>query len=204
MDCWEAVYEEQPWVARRIAQLAEDLQAMSHMGPFAAMNYIRKGVGYEEFVRGFAAEHGQNVQELFDVMDELMQSAVGFQSLEQWQLHVQEYREKMQGRMRDKSVEGVQILTCHGAKGLEFDTVFLPQMLEGFLPYKKAVLPDAVEEERRLCYVGMTRAKNRLFLSYSKTLYNKEATASRFLAEMQDLAVAGVDSSFSGISKASH
>jgi DNA helicase-2/ATP-dependent DNA helicase PcrA len=187
LDSWEAVYEEQPWVARRIAQLAEDLQVISHMGPYAAMNYIRKGVGYEEFVREYAGEHGQNEQELFDVMDELMQSAVGFQSLAQWQEHVQAYRENMKKQMQDMTGgDGVQILTLHGAKGLEFDTVFLPQLLEGQLPYKKAVLPDAIEEERRLCYVGMTRAKNRLYLSCSKTLYNKEAVASRFLSEMKE------------------
>lgn len=71
MDSWEAVYEEQPWIARRIEQLAEDLQVMSHMGPFAAMNYVRKGIGYEEFVVSFAREHGQKEEELLEVLDEL-------------------------------------------------------------------------------------------------------------------------------------
>jgi DNA helicase-2/ATP-dependent DNA helicase PcrA len=121
-----------------------------------------------------------------------MQSAVGFQSLTQWQEHVRTYRESMKEKAgKQAESEGVQIMTCHGAKGLEFDTVFMPQMLEGLLPYKKAVLPDAIEEERRLCYVGMTRAKNRLYLSCTKMLYNKEATASRFLAEIQETADSG-------------
>ena len=188
LDSWEAVYEEQPWIARRIAQLAEDLQVMSHMGPFAAMNYVRKGIGYEEFVIDFAREHGQNERELVDVLDELQQSAVGFQSLVQWQAHVEEYRVRMQEEQKktDRSREGVQILTLHGAKGLEFDTVFLPQLIEGLLPYKKAVLDADMEEERRLFYVGMTRAKEQLVITHSKTLYNKEATASRFLSELEN------------------
>lgn len=188
LDSWEAVYEEQPWIARRIAQLAEDLQVMSHMGPFAAMNYVRKGIGYEEFVIDFAREHGQNERELVDVLDELQQSAVGFQSLVQWQAHVEEYRARMQEEQKktDRSREGVQILTLHGAKGLEFDTVFLPQLIEGLLPYKKAVLDADMEEERRLFYVGMTRAKEQLVITHSKTLYNKEATASRFLSELEN------------------
>jgi DNA helicase-2/ATP-dependent DNA helicase PcrA len=97
----------------------------------------------------------------------------------------------MQRMKQQTGGEGVQILTLHGAKGLEFDTVFMPQMLEGLLPYKKAVLPDAMEEERRLCYVGMTRAKNRLYLSHSKSLYNKEATASRFLTEIRETVCSG-------------
>lgn len=196
MDSWEAVYEEQPWIARRIAQLAEDLQVMSHMGPFAAMNYIRKGIGYEEFVVDFAREHGQPEQELVDILDELQQSAVGFQSLDLWQAHVAEYRARMQEEQKksEGNKEGVHILTLHGAKGLEFDTVFLPQLLEGMLPYKKAVLDADIEEERRLFYVGMTRAKNTLMITHSKTLYNKDATASRFLSELKTpFAVAASD-----------
>lgn len=194
LDSWEAIYEEQPWIARRIAQLAEDLQIMSHMGPFAAMNYVRKGIGYEEFVIDFAREHGQSEQELTGVLDELQQSAVGFHSLEEWQAHVEEYRARMQAEQknRDARREGVRILTLHGAKGLEFDTVFLPQLLEGMLPYKKAVLDADIEEERRLFYVGMTRAKNQLVITHSKTMYNKDATASRFLDELKNpAAVAG-------------
>lgn len=190
LDSWEAVYEEQPWIARRIEQLAEDLQVMSHMGPFAAMNYVRKGIGYEEFVITFAREHGQKEQELLEVLEELQQSAVGFHSLAEWQAHVADYRDRMKAEQKKKetSGEGVQILTLHGAKGLEFDTVFLPMLMEGQLPYKKAVLDADIEEERRLFYVGMTRAKERLFISSSKTLYNKDAAGSRFLSDLETAA----------------
>ncbi len=190
LDSWEAVYEEQPWIARRIAQLAEDLQVMSHMGPFAAMNYVRKGVGYEEYVIEYARTHGQDAQELLAVLDELQQSAVGFPSLHEWQEHVDAYRIRMreEQKNRENRGDGVQILTLHGAKGLEFDTVFIPQLIEGQLPYKKAVLDADIEEERRLFYVGMTRAKNCLMISHSKTLYNKDATASRFLSELETAA----------------
>ena len=188
LDSWEAVYEEQPWIARRIEQLAEDLQVMSHMGPFAAMNYVRKGIGYEEFVIDFAREHGQDEQELIDIMDELQQSATGFQSLAQWQSHVEEYRAHMQAEQKrqDTAREGVQILTLHGAKGLEFDTVFLPQLSEGMLPHKKAVLDADIEEERRLFYVGMTRAKNLLMITHSRTMNKKDAITSRFLSELEN------------------
>ena len=133
---------------------------------------------------------------LLDILDELQQSAVGFQSLDLWQAHVAEYRARMQAEQKksEGNKDGVRILTLHGAKGLEFDTVFLPQLLEGMLPYKKAVLDADIEEERRLFYVGMTRAKDMLMITHSKTLYNKDATASRFLSELKTpFAVAASD-----------
>lgn len=111
---------------------------------------------------------------------------MGFHSLGEWQAHVADYRARMRAEQKKQEMtgEGVQILTLHGAKGLEFDTVFLPQLMEGLLPYKKAVLDADIEEERRLFYVGMTRAKEQLYISSSKTLYNKDAAASRFLSNL--------------------
>jgi DNA helicase II / ATP-dependent DNA helicase PcrA len=72
---------------------------------------------------------------------------------------------------------GVNLLTLHRAKGLEFDTVFLPRVEEKELPSRQARTPDEIDEERRLLYVGMTRAKRELWLSWS-------GTRSRFVAEL--------------------
>lgn len=195
LECWEAVYEEQPWIARRIVQLAEDLQVMSRMGPFAAVSYVRKGIGYEEFVLDYARTHGAKEQELLEVLEELQQSAAGFSSLGEWQTHIAACRQHMREEQKRKGMsgEGVQILTLHGAKGLEFDTVFLPQLLEGEIPYKKAIVDADIEEERRLFYVGMTRAKERLFLSSCKTRCQKDTAASRFLAELFNPAAAACE-----------
>ena len=72
---------------------------------------------------------------------------------------------------------GVHLLTLHRAKGLEFETVFLPRLEEKELPARQARTPEEIAEERRLLYVGMTRAQRRLWLSWS-------GTRSRFLAEL--------------------
>ena len=73
--------------------------------------------------------------------------------------------------------------TLHGVKGLEYDQVYILNVNEGSIPYKKAVLKEAIEEERRLFYVGMTRAKKKLTLCYVKQQYEKEREPSRFLKE---------------------
>lgn len=93
----------------------------------------------------------------------------------------------------DKTSEdsGVNLMTMHAAKGLEFGTVFLVGLEEGLFPTSRALESDEeVEEERRLCYVGVTRARNNLFISSSRTrsMYGKltPAKRSRFIGEMGD------------------
>lgn len=83
----------------------------------------------------------------------------------------------------------VTLMTIHSAKGLEFEAVFLVGMEEGIFPHSNAFLEEGgLEEERRLCYVGITRAKQQLFISNAKRriLYGKETTnlPSRFISEI--------------------
>jgi DNA helicase II / ATP-dependent DNA helicase PcrA len=93
-----------------------------------------------------------------------------------------DFASELQRRFSDEgSGKGVHLLTYHRAKGLEFDAVFLPRLNEGELPYKRALNPSAVAEERRLLYVGMTRARRRLTLTY---LYGRPYKPSRFLREL--------------------
>lgn len=73
----------------------------------------------------------------------------------------------------------------HSAKGLEFDIVFIPDANEGMIPYRKSVEDGQIEEERRLMYVAMTRAREHLYLSYVKQRFQKEESPSRFLKEIE-------------------
>jgi superfamily I DNA/RNA helicase len=83
---------------------------------------------------------------------------------------------------------GVSLLTLHAAKGLEFPVVFLPSLEDKTVPHFHAIGegPDAIEEERRLFYVGLTRAKSRLYLSSSSSRFGKPREESRFLTELGD------------------
>ena len=98
----------------------------------------------------------------------------------------------------DWQSEAVTLLTLHAAKGLEFDTVFIVGMEEGICPHSRSMEnPDDMEEERRLCYVGITRAKNRLYLlrTFRRTVYGTSETreASRFLSDLPAELVQGND-----------
>jgi len=85
----------------------------------------------------------------------------------------------------------VLLMTLHAAKGLEFESVFLVGLEEGLLPHSRSLSgEDALEEERRLCYVGMTRAMERLHLSWARSRQvfgqRRVAEPSRFLAEIPE------------------
>ena len=70
----------------------------------------------------------------------------------------------------DPEAGGVTLMTLHSAKGLEFPVVFLTGLEEGVFPHSRSMLePEELEEERRLCYVGITRARSRLYITYART-----------------------------------
>lgn len=100
----------------------------------------------------------------------------------------------------DDEAEQVSLMTLHSAKGLEFPVVFLVGMEQGLFPHQRSLNdPVALEEERRLCYVGVTRAQEQLFLSYTRERYmwghREPAVASQFLAELpKDLVTSNVRS----------
>ncbi len=98
----------------------------------------------------------------------------------------------------DGTTEAVTLITLHQAKGLEFPVVFITGMEEGLLPHSRSMdSPEEVEEERRLCYVGITRCMDRLFLtrSFKRGMYGRSlpTAPSRFLAEVPPRVIASAD-----------
>lgn len=186
-DVWAWYYEEQPWVAERIERLEYDIKMLSGMKPYAAINYIRHGIGYDDFCQEYADYRRIKPEDLFDLLEELQDSAKGFESYEAWFEHIEEYEKELE-RMRQKqnlNENSVALATLHSSKGLEYETVYIVDVNEGLMPYKKAVLDPEIEEERRMFYVGMTRAKRDLHLFSVKNLNNKELDVSRFIKEAQ-------------------
>ncbi len=178
-------YKDKDWMCDRITTLETHLRILSTLAPYAAINFIRKGMGYEEYLMEYAQYRKIRPEELLEVLDRLQESAKGMKNLEEWEAYIEEYTRKLaeQAKKQETKKEGVVISTLHAVKGLEYDKVYIMNVNEGSIPYKKAVLEDAMEEERRLFYVGMTRAKKELMLCYVRRQYEKERDPSRFLEE---------------------
>ena len=185
-DEWEKLYDEQPWIAERIEKLHYDIKMLEKMSPYAAINYIRHGIGYDEYITEYAEYRNISKEDLFDVLEELQASAKGYKNYDAWELHMKEYADELKEKAKQKneSPNAVTLSTLHSAKGLEFKSVFIIDANEGSMPYKKAVLDKDVEEERRLFYVGMTRAMEKLTICSVKELRGKVVEPSRFISEI--------------------
>lgn len=184
-DVWYDMFEEQPWIAERIEQLESDLRMLSRMSPYAAINFIRKGIGYEDYLVEYAEYRHVNKEDLMETLEELHATAKGFQSYDEWQNHIVDYSNnlKKMAQMRNNNPNAVTLATLHSSKGLEFPHVYIMDANEGIMPYKKAVLEPDIEEERRMFYVGMTRAIEELTICSVKSVHEKKTSISRFVTE---------------------
>ena len=179
-------YCDKDWMIDRIDQFEWDVKMLMKMAPYAAIQYIRKRIGYDDFLKEYAFTHQINRSDLNEVLAEIEEAAKAFSSVEEWFAHVEEYTEtlKVKEKERNRPRPGVRLMTIHASKGLEFKQVFLIAANEGRIPYQKAKTDKEIEEERRLFYVAMTRAKDFLKICYVKIKNGKEVTPSRFVDEL--------------------
>ncbi len=180
-------YIDKDWMIDRIERFDYDLKYLQKMSPFAAINYIRKGIGYDEFLKEYAKDRKINEEELFEVLDEFHEASREYKSYEDWFLHMENYKENLElqsRKERDSNRDSLTMATMHSSKGLEYKVVFIIDANEGIMPHHKCVLDEDLEEERRLFYVAMTRAKEYLHIYSVEKRYNKELEPSRFVGEI--------------------
>ena len=183
-------YRDRDWMQERVMDLEGDLRTIGRLRPGPAIHYIRQAVGYDDYLKEFAAFRRIRPEEFFDIASQIEESAAGFSTLEQWKEHIRQYEETLKEKRREAKEpgrpEGVTLSTMHSSKGLEYRIVFVVDANEGIVPHHKAGLPADIEEERRLFYVAMTRAKERLHLCAVKERYHRKQEISRFVKECMD------------------
>ena len=178
-------YRDKDWMVDRIDQLEWDMKMICDKTPYAAIQYIRKRMGYDEFLKEYAAYRKISSEDLFAVLEEIWQNSKGYGTIKEWFEHIESYGKMLKEQnKKNGEKEVVNLMTMHAAKGLEFDTVFVIEANEGSCPYKKATADEELEEERRLFYVAMTRAKRKLVISYVKEKNGKDLLPSRFVSEL--------------------
>ena len=183
-------YCDKDWMLDIIDQFDVDVRMMKNMAPYVAIQYIRKKIGYDDFLKEYAEKHQISWKQLMDVMAELEERSKNFKSYDEWEIHIAKYTQELEEQQaKARKIKGerenkVQLMTIHSAKGLEFEDVFVIHANEGEIPHQKAEKKDEIEEERRLFYVALTRAKNNLCISYITQKNGNSIKPSRFVEEL--------------------
>lgn len=172
-------YRDDPDIYDAVKKLEYDRSMMKKMKPYAAIHYLFNAIGYLEYLKHRANGNVELWSSEKKTAEEILMRARPYRSITQWLSGAKE-------DAKNTTVDaGVKILTMHASKGLEFPVVFIPDVNEGSVPYGRAVMQPETEEERRLFYVAMTRAKEKLYLLYARENSGKKRLPSRFLTECQ-------------------
>jgi len=177
-------YRDNPSCYRAVEALASDIRLISKMSPCAAINYIKNVMGYGAFLKEEAYRNEADFSEYQMILDFILTVFKGLRTIKQAIDLLNELRLKIDYENKTRNVDKggkIGMYTLHSSKGLEFKNVFIVEANEGIIPTNKVESKDDIEEERRLFYVGVTRTKRNLFLSYTN---KKNRDKSRFLDEL--------------------
>lgn len=166
--------------ADKIERLERECSRLIKMHPYPAVNYIRKAIGYDEYLKELAGNNKEQLKIFTDTVDFIQNHAKEYDTLQDWLWAVERHRRDYV-RTDNAEKKGVNLITMHGAKGLEFSLVIIPDVNEGVIPGGKSHSNEDIEEERRIFYVAMTRAKDYLDMYYLNSNEDRKKLPSRFI-----------------------
>lgn len=161
---------------KRLALFLDEIDKMRQLPPYLCVYHLLYQMGYMEFLKKVAFDINAEEEELIEIAEGILQYAKNAKKISDV------YHFLRRDDYQDKA--GINVLTMHGAKGLEFAAVFVPDLNEGVLPNKKAAQSSDIEEERRLLYVALTRGKEKVYLSFVSKKNGKALKASPFIEEL--------------------
>lgn len=179
-------YDDKSYMIKRIVELREHLRTIKNLKPATALRYIRNVVGYDEYIEEYCDMNGVESDDCYSILGDLENSAAEYNNFNDWFVHMDEYKDELieARKNSNENDKGVRLMTFHSSKGLEFDIVYIIDVNEGSVPYKKAKGVDEIEEERRMFYVAMTRARKKLFICYCVENFGKSIGKSDFVIEL--------------------
>lgn len=195
-------------VIHNIELLDRQMRYLSGLSPYLAVQYIRRVVGYEAYLREKSRGKAQQLQEWLEMMDWLGMDSANYNTVQEWldaqRLYTQLLAEK--GKKESASEEPhplpeISLMTVHASKGLEFDRVYIPDCNEKIFPHGNMPDEKNCEEERRIFYVAMTRAKENLELLYLTGTKERPRLPSRFLNPLFENNYSSTNSSNSQLSR---
>lgn len=162
-------------------------QEMKGMPPLPAIKVIRERLGYEKALGKICDRLGFRKDYIIGIVNTLEEIAAELESMEQFASRLKHLHQTLKQASRRRGNNVVTLSTLHSAKGLEFERVYMIDLLDGVLPSKHDSKQDELEEATRLFYVGMTRAKRQLELITYSERGGEKAAESSFMSAIRDI-----------------
>ena len=158
------------WQEEHLENLRIDLSQIRRKQPYDGLKYVRKVIGYDEYLEEFAAYRRTSAQVLWEIADEVMETAKDCVDVKMFRNRLEEMSRQMKEQTRKKGQQrtGVALMTMHSAKGLEFQAVFLPTLVEGVVPHEKRAGTNRRRKTSVLCGYDAGRRKALSFRSQKK------------------------------------
>ena len=172
------------WQIENVNELLFHLGNIKNKTAYDAVRYIIKIVGYENYIDDYANFKNIGIKGLTEILNEILESTKGFNNIQDYLNHIDNMKQEVLKKQKNNNQKGVVLTTMHSAKGLEFETVFVISCIEGIIPHERSKNSLEIEEERRLFYVALTRAKTLLYISIIETKYETKVLPSRFLKNL--------------------
>lgn len=173
----------------KLKKVNKILPTLKRMKPIHALDVIEKDLGFADFLKKRGHE-GNKIEKGSDEIHDLKVVAKNFQTVQSFLEHIDHIIAKTKDKKKELTSHGIQLMTIHRAKGLEFENVYILAAVDGGLPHDFALEQyrngenDSLEEERRLLYVAITRAKRFVAISVLETRRGKMANPSRFIKHL--------------------
>lgn len=165
-------------------KFCQDLDFISRLSPYSAISYIMKRMGYEKYISDHAYRNGTDGALYTDTAEHLMEVSRKYRRIDEFCRAMTEQKERLSEAPEKKSeVSEIGLYTFHGSKGLEFSHVFMIAACDGITPSDKADTLERIEEERRMFYVAMTRARHHLVISLAARYGSRTYYPSPFIKE---------------------
>lgn len=181
-----------PKQVKTINDLDIDLSYLKTLNPQNAISYIRTSLEYDIYILDYCANRKIKTNGLIEILNELESSATNFKTIKEYLEHIDRVKSEVVGNKNKEQSDGVIFTTMHSAKGLEFKNVYIIGANEGTIPHEKSYELDddekkseQIEEERRLMYVAITRAEDKLCISSPQNKYGKKVSVSTFIDDIK-------------------
>jgi len=184
-DCFEMVKDIEGipvFQMKMLDKLKKDIHFLNKISLDNSINNLVSSIGYHDYIKGYCTKFKIDLGEMEDVIDEFRQSTEGYSSIIAFLAHVDQVKEEISKHKKNMDEDAVILSTIHGVKGMEFKNVYLINCNEENIPHVNSI-DNNLEEERRLFYVGITRAIDNVWLCICKNVKGKAKETSRFIKE---------------------